>query len=146
MSIEAIQEVDTVKGVPSAEYGNIVGGQVNLISRSGTNRWHGSLFENFQAEELNARNQRLANKPGSTFNQFGGSAGGAILKNRLFVFGVYEGYRDRAFSIVQDNLPTPRLRNDMLAGVPSYKIQDGAFGDPQIRNERRVDVLVSASN
>ena len=122
MSIEAIQEVDTVKGVPSAEYGNIVGGQVNLISRSGTNQWHGSLFENFQAEELNARNQRLNNKPGSTFNQFGGSVGGAILKNKLFVFGVYEGYRDRAFSVVQDNVPTPRLRNDMLAGVPSYKL------------------------
>jgi len=122
MSIEAIQEVDTVKGVPSAEYGNIVGGQVNLISRSGTNQWHGSLFENFQAEELNARNQRLNNRPGSTFNQFGGSIGGAILKNKLFVFGVYEGYRDRAFSVVQDNVPTPRLRNDMLAGVPSYKL------------------------
>ena len=122
MSIEAIQEVDTVKGVPSAEYGNIVGGQVNLISRSGTNKVHGSLFENFQAEELNARNQRLANKPGSTFNQFGGSVGGAIIKNKLFVFGVYEGYRDRAFSVVQDNVPTPRLRADMLAGVPSYKL------------------------
>ncbi len=122
MSIEAIQEVDTVKGVPSAEYGNIVGGQVNLLSRSGTNTWHGSLFENFQAEELNARNQRLATKPGATFNQFGGSVGGALIKNKLFVFGVYEGYRDRSFSVVQDNVPTPRLRNDMLAGVPSYKL------------------------
>ena len=122
MSIEAIQEVDTVKGVPSAEYGNIVGGQVNLLSRSGTNLWHGSLFENFQAEELNARNQRLASKPGSTFNQFGGSVGGALIKNKLFVFGVYEGYRDRAFQVVQENVPTPRLRNDMLAGVPSYKL------------------------
>lgn len=122
MSIEAIQEVATVKGVPQAEYGNIVGGQVNLLSRSGTNTWHGSLFENFQAEELNARNQRLANKPGATFNQFGGSLGGAIIKNKLFVFGVYEGYRDRAFSVVQENVPTPRLRNDMLAGTPSYKL------------------------
>ncbi len=122
MSIEAIQEVDTVKGVPPAEYGNIVGGQVNLLSRSGTNKWHGSLFENFQAEELNARNQRLASKPGSTFNQFGGSVGGAIIKHKLFVFGVYEGYRDRAFSVVQDNVPTPRLRADMLAGVPSFKL------------------------
>ena len=122
MSIEAIQEVDTVKGVPSAEYGNIVGGQVNLLSRSGSNQWHGSLFENFQAEELNARNQRLNNKPGATFNQFGGSLGGPAIKNKLFVFGVYEGYRDRAFSVVQDNVPTPRLRSDMLAGVPAYKL------------------------
>lgn len=121
MSIEAIQEVSTVKGVPPAEYGNIVGGQVNLLSRSGTNDWHGSLFENFQAEELNARNQRLASKPGATFNQFGGSVGGAIRRNKLFVFGVYEGYRDRAFAVVQENVPTPRLRGDMLAGTPSYR-------------------------
>ncbi len=158
MSIEAIQEVDTVKGVPSAEYGNIVGGQVNLLSRSGTNQWHGSLFENFQAEELNARNQRLANKPGLTFNQFGGSIGGALIKNKLFVFGVYEGYRDRAFSIVQDNVPTPRLRADMLAGVPSYKLlldfvplptepyaataDVGLYRDPRtaIRNDNHVDM------
>lgn len=122
MSIEAIQEVATVKGVPPAEYGNIVGGQVNLLSRSGTNDWHGSLFENFQAEELNARNQKLDNKPGSTFNQFGGSIGGPIIRNKLFAFGVYEGYRDRAFAVVQDNVPTPRLRNDMIAGTPSYKL------------------------
>ncbi|MBM3766698.1 MAG: carboxypeptidase regulatory-like domain-containing protein [Acidobacteria bacterium] len=46
MSIEAIQEVHTVKGVPPAEYGNMVAGQVNLLSRSGGNQFHGSLFEN----------------------------------------------------------------------------------------------------
>src|SRR5215217_5105039 len=55
MSIEAIQEVHTIKGVPAAEYGNMVAGQVNLLSRSGTNDWHGSLFENFRSEELDAR-------------------------------------------------------------------------------------------
>ena len=59
MSIEAIQEVHTIKGVPPAEYGNMVAGQVNLLSRSGANQWHGSLFENFRAEELDARHQRL---------------------------------------------------------------------------------------
>ncbi len=120
MSLEAIQEVQTVKGIVPAEYGNVVGGQVNLLSRSGSNDWHGSLFENFQAENLNARNQRLATKPGLTFNQFGGSVGGPVLRNRLFVFGVVEAYKERAFTIVQDNLPTPRLRNDMLAATPSY--------------------------
>lgn len=158
MSIEAIQEVDTVKGVPSAEYGNIVGGQVNLLSRSGTNQWHGSLFENFQAEELNARNQLIATKPGSTFNQFGGSIGGPIVKNKLFIFGVYEGYRDRAFTVVQENVPTPRLRNDMLAGLPAYKqlldfvplpnqpyaatADVGLYRDPRssIRNDNHADI------
>ena len=122
MSIEAIQEVHTIKGVPPAEYGNMVGGQVNLLSRSGTNQWHGSLFENFRAEELDARHQRLPNKPGLTFNQFGGSFGGPIKRDRIFIFGVYEAYRERAFTLVQATLMTARLRDEALRANPSYKI------------------------
>lgn len=122
MSIEAIQEVHTIKGVPPAEYGNMVAGQVNLLSRSGTNQWHGSLFENFRSEELDARHQRLASKPGLTFNQFGGSAGGPLKRDKIFVFGVYEGYRERAFTLIQETLMTARLRNDALRVTPSYKL------------------------
>ena len=122
MSIEAIQEVHTVKGIAPAEYGNMVGGQVNLLSRSGTNTWHGSVFENFQSERLNARHQRLTDKPPVKFNQFGGSIGGPIRRDRMFAFGVYEGYRDRSFSLVQENVPTQRLRDDMLRATPSYAL------------------------
>lgn len=121
MSIESIQEVHTVKGVPPAEYGNMVAGQVNLLSRSGTNQWHGSLFETFRSEDLDARHQRLTNKPGLTFNQFGGSAGGPIKRDKIFIFGVYEGYRERAFTLIQETLMTARLRNDALRANPSYK-------------------------
>jgi len=122
MSIEAIQEVHTVKGVPPAEYGNLVAGQVNLLSRSGTNNWHGSVFENFRAENLDARHQRLATKPGVTFNQFGGSVGGPLKRDRIFLFGVYEGYRERAFTLIQETLMTARLRDDALRMTPSYRI------------------------
>ncbi len=122
MSIEAVQEVQTVKGVIQAEYGNVTGGQVNLVSKSGTNEWHGSLFENFQSNALNARHQRLTNKPGLTFNQFGGSIGGPIKRDRVFVFGVFEGYREAAFQLVQSNVPTPLMRNAMLQGTPSYAL------------------------
>src|SRR3989454_10607039 len=51
MSIEAVQEVQIVKGVLPAEYGGVTGGQVNMISRSGTNAFHGSAFENHRSEE-----------------------------------------------------------------------------------------------
>ncbi|MGH9719301.1 MAG: TonB-dependent receptor domain-containing protein [Bryobacteraceae bacterium] len=122
MSIEAIQEVHTIKGVPPAEYGNMVAGQVNLLSRSGTNRWHGSLFENFRSEDLDARHQRLRNKPGVTFNQFGGSAGGPVKRDRIFIFGVFEGYRERAFTLIQETLMTARLRDEALRVTPSYKL------------------------
>jgi len=121
ISIEAVGEVQIVKGVIPAEYTRSMGGNINIISRSGTNQFHGSLFENFRAENLNARLQFLSTKPGTTFNQFGGSLGGPILKDRLFGFFVYEGYRERAFSAVSGNVPTERLRNDMLRAVPAYK-------------------------
>jgi hypothetical protein len=62
MSIEGISEVQTIKGIVPAEYGDALGGHVNIITKSGTNQWHGSLFENFQSQVLNARNQLLNSK------------------------------------------------------------------------------------
>ena len=120
VSMEAVQEVQTSKGVIPAEYSRALSGNVNLLTKSGTNKYHGSLFENFQSEELNARNQFLSTKPGFTFNQFGGSVGGPIVKNRIFGFGVYEGYREAAFQPVSANVPTAELRAQMLAAVPAY--------------------------
>jgi len=122
MSIEAIQEVHTVKGIIPAEYANVTGGQVNLLSRSGTNSWHGSLFENFQAENLNARLQFLRTKPGLTFNQFGASGGGPLKKDKIFLFGVYEGYREKAFQLVQANVFTTSARQRILTAQPSFGI------------------------
>jgi hypothetical protein len=121
MSIEAIQEVQLVKGVMPAEYGGVVGGQVNLISKSGTNVFHGSVFENYQGEKLNARDIFLpANqpKPRVKFNQFGGSLGGPIVRRRAFFFGTYEGYREQAFTRVQGTVPTAALRQQILAALP----------------------------
>jgi len=121
MSIEAIQEVQLAKGVLSAEYGGVVGGQVNLISKSGSNRFRGSLFENYQGEELNARDiflPRTGPKPRIQFNQFGGSLGGPILPSKVFFFGTYEAYRESAFTRVQGDVPTQQLRNQILAALP----------------------------
>lgn len=121
MSIEAVQEVQLAKGVLAAEYGGVVGGQVNLISKSGTNRFRGSAFENYQADELNARDIFLPAtlpKPPLEFNQFGGSLGGPILKDKAFFFGTYEGYRETASSRVQGTVPTQQLRNQLLAALP----------------------------
>jgi hypothetical protein len=121
MSIEAVQEVQLVKGVLPAEYGGVVGGQVNLISRSGTNSFHGSLFENYNGQALNARDIFLARnlpKPRVVFNQFGGSLGGPVLRNKAFFFSTYEGYRESAFVRVQTDVPTQALRSEILAALP----------------------------
>ena len=88
---------------------------MNVLTRSGTNQLHGSLFENFQADNLNAGTPFLTFKPPYTYNQYGGSSGGAIRKDKIFLFGAYEGYqqaqafrhRPRATKLSKPSHPMP---------------------------------------
>jgi outer membrane receptor protein involved in Fe transport len=130
MSTEGVQEVAAIKGVIPAEYENAIGGQVNVISKSGSNQWHGSLFENHRNKVLNARFQRLDQKPPLVFNQFGGSISGPIKNDKIFVFGDYEGYREVEGAFVQGNVPTQALRTQLLNAVPAYKLALDAFPLP----------------
>jgi outer membrane receptor protein involved in Fe transport len=121
LSVEAVAEVQVVKGVLAAEYGGSIGGQVNMITRSGTNQFHGSLLENFQSDAFSSRDPFLPSttaKPEIRFNQFGGSLGGPILRNRLLFFASYEGYREESGVTVQGNVPTQATRNRILAALP----------------------------
>jgi hypothetical protein len=122
MSIEAVAEVQVVKGILPAEYGGAVGGQVNMLTRSGTNVFHGSAFENWQGESLFARDPFLPAdqpKPDVKFNQYGGSLGGTIVRNRAFFFTAYEGYRETFGLTVNGVVPTPALRQRILAALPT---------------------------
>ena len=121
ISTEAIQEINIAKGIVSAEIANSLSGNINITTKGGTNEFHGSLFERNETENANARNQFLSNKPGSTFNQFGGSIGGPAVRNKLFFFGVYEGYRERAFAPLGDDVPTANFRQQTVAAQPSYQ-------------------------
>lgn len=130
VSLEAISEVNVTKGIVPAEYSNTLSGNVGIITKSGTNEFHGSLFENYLGRFLNARNQFQATRPNEVFNQFGGSIGGPIIKNKLFFFGVYEGYRQRRFSVVNEQVPTSEFRARAIAAVPAYKAFFDAFPLP----------------
>ena len=121
VSLEAIAEVNVTKGIASAENAPAMSGNVNLITRSGTNELHGSLFENYQTGGLNARNQFLTTVPKSIFHQFGGSAGGPVVRNKLFFFGVYEGYRLNSYSLLSGNVATKEFREQAIAAQPAYK-------------------------
>jgi hypothetical protein len=127
MSIEAVQEVQLMRGILQAEYGGVISGQVNLISKSGSNQWHGSLFENYRSHIFNARNPfqvnrrsdgELTAKNREVFNQFGGSLGGPVLRDRAFFFFAYEGYRESTFQRVTGTVPTAKLRSDILQALP----------------------------
>ena len=132
VSLEAIEEVNVAKGIASAEIANTLSGNINIVTRRGTNEYHGSLFELNQTENLNARNQFLTAKPPVTYNQFGGSLGGPVLRNRLFGFGAYEGYRLRGFQTLQGNVPTPEFKQRAIAAVPAYKPLMDLFPDPTV--------------
>lgn len=122
VSLEAIAEVNVNKGIMSAEFADTISGNVGLITKNGTNEYHGSLFWNYQGRVLNARNAFITTRPPEVFNQFGGSAGGPIIKNKLFFFGVYEGYRQRRFSTFNSNVATAAFRAQAIAAVPNYKL------------------------
>ena len=96
-SVEAIGEMSVLTNGYNAEYGRAAGGVVNVNLKSGTNQLHGSLFEVLQNKDLNANtwNNNLAGAQRGPFvsNQFGGTAGGPIKKNKLFMFGDYQGTR-----------------------------------------------------
>jgi hypothetical protein len=78
----------------SAEYGRAGGGVFNVVTKSGTNLFTGSAFEFFRDDRLDGKNYFDDEKPDFRRNQFGGSFGGPVLKNRTFFFGSYEGLRE----------------------------------------------------
>src|SRR5918995_592359 len=119
MSLDSIAEVQIVKGVLPAEYGGVAGGQINVISRSGTNQFHGSTFYSAQNEKWNARDFfSTAQKPVGTFNQYGGTIGGPVLRNRIFFFGTYEGYRETVELNLNDTVPYQAVRDEVLRALP----------------------------
>ena len=121
MGLEAVAEVQIVKGILPAEYGGAIGGHISMLTRSGTNTFHGSVFENHQNEAFFVRDPFLpptTSKPSVKFNQFGGSLGGPIVRNRAMFFGTYEGYRETTGITVQDTVPTQQLRDQILAALP----------------------------
>lgn len=121
LSVEAVAEVQVVKGVLAAEYGGSLGGQVNMITRSGTNQFHGSVLENYQNDAFFSRDPFLPSttrKPDVKFNQFGGSLGGPIVPNRVLFFSTFEGYREDSGITRQVNTPTQATRDRIMAALP----------------------------
>jgi Carboxypeptidase regulatory-like domain/TonB dependent receptor len=96
-SVDAIQEFSLITQNASAEFGNFQGGVISASIKSGTNKYHGDIFEFFRNDVLNANNwannfQALP-KPALRWNMFGATFGGPVLKNKLFVFVDYQGQR-----------------------------------------------------
>jgi hypothetical protein len=94
LGIDAVREFNVLTDTYSAEFGKRAGAQVSVVTQSGTNLLHGTLFEFLRNSALDARNFfDRASVPPFRRNQFGGALGGPVKKNKLFLFGNYEGFR-----------------------------------------------------
>ncbi len=125
-SVEAIGEMQILTNGYNAEYGRAAGGVLNVNLKSGTNQIHGALFEFLQNTDLDANrwenNFAGVERPPVKQNQFGGAAGGPIIKNKLFIFGDYQGTRIRTSGGVVQNLGYGQFET-----IPTQAMVQGDF-------------------
>ena len=114
LGVDAIEQFSVLTSNASAEYGRTSGGVVNAITRSGTNTIHGSAFWFLRDEGLDARNYFDTTIPPFHRNQFGGSAGGPIQKDKTFFFVDYEGLRENLGTTNINKVPSQDARNGIL--------------------------------
>jgi hypothetical protein len=130
-SVEVIQEFKLLTGVYSAEYGRMSGGQVAIITKSGTNKFHGSVYEFIRNQATDAKpyfNAAGAKTPAFRQNTFGGTVGGPILKDRTFFFFGYEGQRIGRAVTAQATVPTTAMLNGIFTTASNTKLYNPATG------------------
>ncbi len=118
LGVDAIQEFQVITTNPMAQFGRTSGGVISAVTRSGTNELHGSLYEFVRNSALDAKGffESSAKLPFSR-NQFGGTLGGPIRRNKTFIFGDYEGVRQNLSQVA-------------LSAVPTANARAGIFVDP----------------
>src|SRR5690348_16642553 len=124
---DAVQEFAVQTSVATAEFGRGTGGQVSIITKSGTNQFHGSAFEYLRNSVLDAADF-FTNKAGGKKNplhrnQYGGTLGGPILKDRMFFFTSYEGFRQVAPTVSTTRVPTAAERATVTDPISQSLLQ-----------------------
>ena len=131
-SVDAVEEFKVQATNYTAEYGGHAGANVQLQLKSGTNSFHGSAFDFFRTDTLDARNyfaKAPTPKPQLDRHQFGGVVGGPVRRNRTFFMGSYEGLVEERESVAQTNVLTEAMRRGDFSGV-STVIRDPRTGLP----------------
>ncbi|HEX6044728.1 MAG TPA: TonB-dependent receptor [Pyrinomonadaceae bacterium] len=116
VSMDSIQEVQTVEQNYGAQYGQAIGAVINPITKSGTNDFHGSAFEYFRNEALDARDF-FAGKQKFRLNQFGGNVSGRLIRDKLFFFTNYEGVRQTRGTTFTSLVPTASFRSTFAPSI-----------------------------
>ena len=136
--VDSVEEFSVLTSNYSAEYGRTSGGVINAITRSGTNRWHGTGYEFLRNRALDAANYFDTTTVPFRRNQFGGSIGGPIRKDRTFFFANYEGIRQSLGVTNSDEVPSAAARQGTLCSIPqagsggctTYQVSGSPNPDP----------------
>ncbi len=128
-SVDAVQEFRIQIGQYSAEFGGGGGAVINVVTKSGTNQFHGTVFEFLRNDVLDARNFFAASKAPLRRNQFGGSVGGPVLRDKTFFFANFDGTRERRGLTRTAFVPTDALKAGDLSGL-GKQLTDPLSGSP----------------
>src|SRR5262249_4981125 len=124
VSVDAMQEFRIQTSSVAPVFGRTPGGQVAIVTRSGTNAFHGTLFEYFRNSALDAKDWFVDHnglpKPEERQNDFGGVLGGPLIKDKMFMFFSYEGQRLRQPSSLQTAVPDQPSRQAAPAALRPY--------------------------
>ncbi len=126
-SLDAVQEVNVQIADTNAEF--MTPAAISVVSKSGTNQYHGGAFWDYNSGDLNARDFFATSTPFRVYNNFGVYGGGAIIKDKTFFFGSYEGSREAAQVVVTGNTALPAWRTGDFSSV-STPIIDPTTGKP----------------
>jgi hypothetical protein len=132
-SPDSIEEFRVLTNTFDAEYGRNSGAVVNVVTKSGTNDLHGSVYEFFRNKVLNAKGYLDSVKPDQRQNQYGATIGGPIKKDKTFIFGSYEGRRAlQGISGQQVQLPSAEELGVTTPGIGDYSAQTPFGGSPSV--------------
>lgn len=157
-STESISELKVATLLYGADTGGTAGGQVELVSKSGTNEFHGGVFDFFRNNWFDAQGPFDARTPPLKLNDFGASLGGPVIKDKTFFFGTYEGIRQTVAANLVAIVPTDSYRAAVLAtsaalapflrlfpGVTVRRSMRTASTTPPRRQQRRLKTPICSA-
>src|ERR1041385_3265906 len=139
LGVEAVREFNVLTDTYGAQYGKRAGAQISIVTSSGTNNWHGDAFEYVRNSMFDSRNffDQTNGAPPFRRNQFGGALGGPLKKDKTFLFGTFEEYRERLARSYDSIVPDAFARQGLLwpgnslglpAGSPGPNLKPGKLG------------------
>src|SRR5258705_9156748 len=141
LPVDAMQEFKVITNNYSAEFGHSTGGVIVMSTRSGSNDFHGTMFESFRNDALDARNVFAASTPPINLNQFGGTFGGPVRRGKTFFFGSWERTRQLTSEAVLSTVPTLRNRAGDFSDLRSSTGGPVTIYDPVTRQPLAGNVI-----